>query len=153
MSENFDETDRRLLRALQTDASTSLEVLSHQLSLSVNTCWRRIKRLEEAGVIERRVALINPQAVGLDLTVFVAIRASEHSQDWLDGFSRVVTAMPEVTEFYRMAGDVDYLLKIVVGSVADYDRVYKQLIARVKLTDVSATFAMEQLKNTSALPI
>lgn len=153
MSEKIDDTDRFLLRALQSDAGVSLESLAQQVSISVNTCWRRVKRLEEAGILIRRVALIDPDKVGLGQTVFVAIRTRDHSSAWLGRFAQTVRAIPEVVEFYRMAGDVDYLLKIQVGSVADYDRVYKSLIARIELADVSATFAMECLKNTTELPI
>lgn len=153
MAEKIDETDRVLLRALQADARLSLEVLAEAASISLNTCWRRIKRLEEAGILARRVALIDPDRAGLGQTVFVAIRTREHSAAWLGRFAEAVRSIPEVVEFYRMAGDVDYLLKVQVASVADYDRVYKQLISRVDLADVSATFAMECLKNTTELPI
>lgn len=153
MMEKFDETDRILLRALQADATTSLESLAEQASLSVNTCWRRVKRLEAAGILTRRVALVDPDKAGLGQTVFVAIRTRDHSAAWLERFAVAVRAIPEVMEFYRMAGDVDYLLKIQVGSVADYDRVYRALISRIDLADVSATFAMECLKNTTELPL
>lgn len=151
--ENIDETDRRILRLLQSDAELSLESIAEKVSVSVNTCWRRIKRLEEAGILARRVALIDPEKVGLAQTVFVAIRTREHSAAWLDRFATAIRSIPEVIEFYRMAGDVDYLVKVQVGSVADYDRVYKSLISRVDLADVSATFAMECLKNTTELPL
>lgn len=150
---NIDETDRVILGLLQRDASVSLESLAAAVSISVNTCWRRVKRLEEAGILARRVALIDPEKVGLGQTVFVAIRTRDHSAAWLGRFAEVVAAVPEVVEFYRMAGDVDYLLKVQVRSVADYDRVYKSLISRVELADVSATFAMECLKNTTELPL
>jgi Lrp/AsnC family transcriptional regulator len=122
-------------------------------SISVNTCWRRVKRLEEAGVLMRRVALVDPESVGLGQTVFVAIRTREHSADWVERFAKAVRSLPEVVEFYRMAGDVDYLLKIQVGSVKEYDRVYRALISRIDLADVSATFAMECIKNTTELPL
>ncbi|MBI1400002.1 MAG: winged helix-turn-helix transcriptional regulator [Hyphomonas sp.] len=151
--ENIDDTDRLILRALQADASTSLESLAAAASISVNTCWRRVKRLEEAGVLVRRVALVDPESVGLGQTVFVAIRTREHSADWVERFAKAVRSLPEVVEFYRMAGDVDYLLKIQVGSVKDYDRVYRALISRIDLADVSATFAMECIKNTTELPL
>ncbi|MBA4226986.1 MAG: transcriptional regulator [Hyphomonas sp.] len=151
--ENIDDTDRAILRLLQSDASISLESMADRVSISVNTCWRRVKRLEEAGILSRRVALIDPEKVGLAQTVFVAIRTRDHSATWLQRFATAVQSIPEVIEFYRMAGDVDYLLKVQVRSVADYDRVYKALIARVDLADVSATFAMECLKNTTELPL
>lgn len=151
--ENIDDTDRLLLRALQADASESLETLAARASISVNTCWRRVKRLEEAGILQKRVALIDPERVGLGQTVFVAIRTREHSAGWVERFAKAVRAVPEVVEFYRMAGDVDYLLKVQVGSVRDYDRVYRDLISRIDLADVSATFAMECIKNTTELPL
>lgn len=151
--ENIDDTDRMLLRALQADASESLETLAAHASISVNTCWRRVKRLEEAGILQKRVALIDPERVGLGQTVFVAIRTREHSAGWVERFAKAVRAIPEVVEFYRMAGDVDYLLKVQVGSVQDYDRVYRDLISRIDLADVSATFAMECIKNTTELPL
>lgn len=149
----IDETDRAILRILQKDATTSLEGLSEALSLSVNTCWRRVRKLEESAVLKSRIAVCDPDKLGLGQTVFVSIRTGTHSSAWLDKFARTVTAIPEVVEFYRMAGDVDYLLKVVVGSVADYDRVYKTLISKVEIADVSATFAMECLKNTTELPL
>ena len=150
---NIDDTDRLLLRALQADAATSLESLAAAASISVNTCWRRVKRLEEAGILLRRVALVDPESVGLGQTVFVAIRTRDHSADWVERFAKAVRSIPEVVEFYRIAGDVDYLLKIHVGNVKDYDRVYRTLIARIDLADVSATFAMECIKNTTELPL
>lgn len=149
----IDETDRQILRHLQRDATTSLESLAEQLSVSVNTCWRRVRRLEENGVLKSRVAICDPEQLDLGQTVFVAIRTRDHSAKWLETFASTVTNIPEVVEFYRMAGDVDYLLKIVVGSVSDYDRVYKSLIKQMEIADVSATFAMECLKNTTELPI
>lgn len=153
MVENIDETDRLLLRALQADATLSLEALADRASVSVNTCWRRVKRLEEAGILTRRVALVDPEKIGLAQTVFVAIRTRDHSSQWLARFAEAVRTLPEVVEFYRMAGDVDYLLKVQTRSVQDYDRVYKTLIARVDLADVSATFSMECIKNTTELPV
>lgn len=149
----IDETDRRILRRLQADATQSLESLAAELSVSVNTCWRRVRRLEEAGVLTRRVALCDPDKLGLGQTVFVAIRTNDHSAAWLEAFAKTVAAIPEVVEFYRMAGDVDYLMKIAVASVADYDRVYKRLIGEMEIADVSASFAMECLKNTTELPV
>lgn len=121
--------------------------------MSTNTCWRRVKRLEEAGIIQRRVALVDPEAVGLAQTVFVEVRTRDHSAAWLEKFARAVQSIPEVVEFYRMAGEVDYLLKIQTRSVQDYDRVYKSLIRKVDVADVSATFSMECIKNTTELPI
>lgn len=149
----IDETDRQILRHLQRDATTSLESLAELLSVSVNTCWRRVRRLEDDGILKSRVAICDPDQLDLGQTVFVAIRTRDHSAAWLDAFARTVSSIPEVVEFYRMAGDVDYLLKIVVGSVSDYDRVYKSLIKQIEIADVSATFAMECLKNSTELPL
>tara|TARA_R110000782_G_scaffold133149_2_gene225423 strand:- start:1257 stop:1718 length:462 start_codon:yes stop_codon:yes gene_type:complete len=153
MEEKIDDVDRILLRALQADGTQSLESLAGRADISTNTCWRRVKRLEDSGVIARRVALIDPEKLGLNQTIFVAIRTRDHSAGWLKRFADAVRTIPEVVEFYRMAGDVDYLLKVQARSVQDYDRVYKALIARVDIADVSATFAMECLKNTTELPV
>lgn len=153
MNEKLHKNDINILEILQRDASTSLESISEQVGMSLNTCWRRVQRLEQAGVIERRVALIDSKKVGLPLTVFVNVRTDDHSKDWADRFARVVDIIPEIMEFYRLAGDVDYILKIMVGSVADYDRVYQRLIANIKLSDVSASFAMEKMKFTTQLPL
>ncbi len=121
--------------------------------LSQNACWRRIKRLEEEGVIVKRVALLDPEKLGVGVTVFVSVRAGEHLEKWLETFASAVRKMPEVVEFYRMTGDVDYLLKLQVANIAAYDRVYKSLIKAAPITDVSAAFAMEELKRSTALPL
>ena len=149
----IDETDRKILRLLQHDATISLESIAEKLSVSVNTCWRRVKQLEERGVIQKRVVIVDPEAINLGQTVIVSIRTNTHSSEWLERFTNIVNEIPEVIEFYRMAGDVDYILKIVVSTVADYDRVYKKLIADIEISDVSATFAMECLKRTTELPL
>ena len=150
---NIDDTDRAILKILQADSTVSLETIAEQLNVSVNTCWRRVRRLEADGIIQARVAICDPEKLGLGQTVFVAIKTNDHSSAWLKKFAKTVTSIPEVIEFYRMAGDVDYLLKVAVRSVADYDRVYKALIAKIEVADVSATFAMECLKNTTELPV
>ncbi|MEP1420168.1 MAG: Lrp/AsnC family transcriptional regulator [Erythrobacter sp.] len=149
----LDENDRSILNALQRDASISLDALASELSLSTNACWRRVKKLEASGVIERRVALVSPEAVGLNITVFVSVKTDDHSAQWLEKFAKATASIAEVTEFYRMAGDIDYLLKLLVSDVADYDRVYKKLIAAASLADVSASFAMERIKYETAVPI
>ena len=151
--QKIDDGDRKLLEILQTDSSLSLEEMSRRTSMSTNTAWRRIKRLEEVGIIRKRVALISPEAVGLSMTVFVAIKTADHSDEWLAGFAKAVALIPEVVEFYRMSGDTDYLLKLLVESIADYDRVYKKLIRSAKLNDVSSSFAMETIKYTTAVPL
>lgn len=153
MSENLHITDIEILRRLQRDASQSLETIAGDIGVSLNTCWRRVQKMEEAGVIERRVALIDNEKIGLPLTVFVSVRTDDHSKAWAKDFSNAVNAMPEIVEFYRLAGDVDYIMKIVVSSVSDYDRVYQRLISKVRLSDVSAGFAMEKLKFTTELPL
>lgn len=153
MKIDLDQLDTKILTELQRDASMPVADLAETVGLSTNACWRRIKRLEEAGIIRARVALLDPQKLGLGVTVFVAVRTNEHNDDWLQQFAKAVDNIPEVVEFYRMSGDVDYLLRLQVADIADYDRVYKQLIKKVRLTDVSSTFAMEQIKYTTAIPV
>lgn len=155
MEENIllDRIDRRILKLLQQDATRAVADIAETVGLSQTPCWKRIKRLEEAGVIQRRVALVDGTRVGLGVTVFVAVRTSTHTDEWLDRFARGVAALPEVVEFYRMSGDVDYMLKVVVRDIADYDRFYKSLIKVAPLSDVSSSFAMEQIKYTTELPI
>lgn len=153
MKENIDDIDVKILNILQVDATRSLESIAEAVGVSLNTCWRRVQRLEADGILERRVALIDNEKVGLPLTVFVSVRTDDHSKDWADRFSGAVNNIPEIVEFYRLAGDVDYILKMVVSSVSDYDRVYQRLIGKVKLSDVSASFAMEKMKFTTELPL
>ena len=149
----MDSIDRKILAIVQEDASLPVADVATQVNLSPTPCWRRLQKLEEAGVIERRVALVDPQALGLDVTVFVEIESPDHSKHWLDGFAAVVSEMPEVMEVYRMAGDVDYLLKITVPNMASYDEFYQQLIATVALKNVTSRFAMERVKFTTAYPV
>jgi len=149
----LDDADIRILGALQKDGTLSVAALSEVVHLSHNSCWRRLKRLEAAGAITGRVALLDPVKLGLELTAYVSIRTSEHSDEWLRSFAHAVETMPEIVELYRMTGDVDYLMKIRVSSIAAYDAVYKKLIGMVKLTDVSSAFAMEEMKNTTELPL
>lgn len=150
---NIDDLDIKILKTLQIDASRSLEVISESSGVSLNTCWRRIQRLEADGVIKHRVALLDHKKCGLLLTVFVSVRTDNHSKDWADSFTKAVQNLPEIVEFHRLAGDVDYILKIIAKDVSDYDRIYQRLISQVKLSDVSASFAMETLKATTALPL
>ena len=149
----MDEIDKSILRILQTDASLSNAAIAEKVGLSTTPCWRRIRRLEESGVIQRRVALVDPQKINLAVTVFVAVRTNQHSDEWFRGFAEAVSEMPEVVEFYRLSGDIDYLLRVVVPDIDAYDRLYKRLIERVDLFDVSSSFAMEQIKLTTALPV
>lgn len=150
----LDATDRALLRLLQRDASLSLAALAESVHLTTSPCWKRLKRLEECGVITARVALLDAERVGLGLTAFVQLKTRDHSRAWFERFVAVIEKIEEVTEFYRMAGDYDYLLKVQVADMNAYDRVYKQLVNTLDdLTDVSARFAMECLKSTTALPV
>src|ERR671924_768046 len=149
----MDAIDRKILALLQQDASRSVAEIGNLVGLSSTPCWKRIQRLEAEGVIKRRVALVDQDKFGLGVTVFVSIETGDHSQEWLAKFADVVKAMPEVMEFYRMAGDVDYMLRVVVTDIAGYDAFYKRLIASVPLKNVTSRFAMERIKSTTALPI
>ena len=149
----LDAIDRRLLEMLQLDCDTPVAELAAAVQLSTTPCWRRIQRMKDAGVITGHVALVDPKSVNVGVTVFVNIKTSQHTQAWFDRFHATVESIPEVVEFYRMSGDIDYLLRIVVPDIAAYDGVYKRLIAGTQLFDVSSSFAMEQLKFTTALPL
>jgi Lrp/AsnC family transcriptional regulator len=149
----MDAIDRKILSVLQEDAALSVAEIGNRVGLSSTPCWKRIQRLEVEGVILKRVALVDQDRIGLGITVFVSIETDDHSQEWLDRFAKVVGAMPEVMEFYRMAGDVDYMLRVVVSDMAGYDTFYKRLIAAVPLKNVTSRFAMEKIKSTTALPI
>ena len=149
----MDAIDRKILAVVQQDASLSVAEIGQRVGLSSTPCWKRLQRLEADGVIMRKVALIDPEKLGLGITVFVSIETGDHSQDWLRKFAETVGAMPEVMEFYRMAGDVDYMLRVVVPDIAGYDTFYKKLIATVPLKNVTSRFAMERIKSTTALPI
>ncbi|MBL8224243.1 MAG: Lrp/AsnC family transcriptional regulator [Chromatiales bacterium] len=151
---SLDSIDRHILEILQADASLSVNAIGERVGLSANPCWRRIRRLEEAGVIERRVAIVDQAAIGLPMTAFVSIRTDKHNAEWLDTFARGVRSIPEIVECHRMSGDVDYVLKVVVRDIAHYDRVYRRLIAEVPgLSDVSSTFSMERLKFSTVLDL
>ncbi|MEE2673169.1 MAG: Lrp/AsnC family transcriptional regulator [Myxococcota bacterium] len=149
----MDSIDQAILRELQQDCSRSVQEIGAAVGLSQSPCWKRIRRLEEAGVLQGRVALVDPAKVGLNVTVFVTIRTNQHNEAWLDRFGTAVASIPEVIEIYRMSGDVDYLLKILAADIDDYDRIYKKLIRSVEMFDVSSSFAMEQLKYTTAVPL
>ena len=150
---DMDRIDRQILHVLQVDATMSIQQVGDRVGLSHNACWRRIKRLEEAGIIRKRVALVDPKKLGYGVTVFVTVKTSHHTEEWLDKFARGVSALPEVVEFYRTSGDIDYLLKVLVSDIAEYDRFYKKLIAIAPLSDVSSNFAMEQVKYTTEVPV
>lgn len=149
----LDHFDYAILAALQADATLSIAAVSEKVGLSSTPCWKRVRRLEEEGYIERRVTVVNRKKVGLPVTVFVSVRTSEHDDKWLARFAAAIIALPEVQEFHRMSGDVDYLLKVVTTDIEGYDRFYKKLIRTARLTGVSSAFSMEQIKSTSALPL
>lgn len=149
----LDRIDRHILAILQEDATMPVAEIGRRVGLSTTPCWRRIQKLEEEGIIRRRVAILDPAKVRAGVTVFVAVRTSQHSEEWLERFADAVSAFPEVVEFYRMSGEVDYLLRVVVPDIARYDEFYRKLISRIELSDVSSSFAMEQIKYTTALPL
>lgn len=149
----LDAVDIKILRILQRDCTISVAEIGKEVGLSTTPCWRRIQKLEQEGIIEARVALLNPKKVSAGATVFVAITTSEHNMDWLERFHTVLRDFAEVVEAYRMSGQVDYLLRVTVPDIESYDRFYKQLIERIDLNDVSSSFAMEQIKYTTALPL
>lgn len=149
----MDRLDRKILRLLQEDSTLAVADIAKKVGLSTTPCWRRIQKLEEEGVIQRRVAILNPAKVNTRVNVFVSIRTNTHSMEWLKRFAEVIQEFPEVVEFYRMSGEVDYLLRVVVPDIAAYDAFYKRLIAKIEIRDVSSAFAMEQIKNTTQLPL
>jgi len=149
----IDRFDKRILAILQADADISIADLAERVGLSKNPCWRRIQKLQSAGVITRRVALLDAGRLNVGTTVFVKIRTDQHNLQWLQRFTAAVAALPEVTEFYRMAGDMDYLLKVVVPSIDAFDTVYKRLIEQIDIFEVSSYFAMEEIKNSTQLPL
>ena len=149
----MDSTDRKILAILQDDASLSVADVAKRVNLSQTPCWRRIQKLAESGVIAKRVAILDPDAIGLGLTVFVEIETADHSQEWLDRFRTAIIEIPEVMEVYRMAGDVDYMLRITVPNMAAVDAFYQRLIAMVPLKNVTSRFAMERVKYTTAYPL
>jgi Lrp/AsnC family transcriptional regulator len=149
----LDTIDRKILTLLQEDAGVSIAELAEQVGLSQTPCWKRVQRLEATGVITKRVALVAPEKIGLGLTVFVSIETSDHSGAWLQRFAEFVSAMPEVMEFYRMAGDVDYMLRVVVEDMAAYDQFYKRLIDEIPLRNVTSRFAMQRIKSTTAYAV
>ena len=149
----MDRIDRQILMQLQHDAAQPVADIARKVGLSATPCWRRIQRMEETGIIRKRVALLDSKAIGVGMSVFVAVRTNQHNSEWLKNFAGMVAEMDEVVEFYRMSGEVDYLLRVVVPDMSAYDRFYRKLIANVQLTDVSSSFAMEEIKYTTALPL
>lgn len=149
----LDEMDVKILKILQHDSTRSVADIGKEVGLSTTPCWRRIQKLEESGVIERRVAILAAPLINVGVTVFVSIKTDAHSLAWLERFHAAVIDFPEVVEFYRMSGEVDYLLRVVVPDIAAYDAFYKRLISRIEISKVSSAFAMEQIKYTTALPL
>ncbi|GIL00376.1 MAG: transcriptional regulator [Alphaproteobacteria bacterium] len=152
-SAELDAIDRSILRLLQRDASLSLAAIAEEVGLTQTPCWKRIRRMEQAGILTRRVALVDPAKVGLPLTAFVAIETGDHSGPWLERFAGVLAGMPEVMDAWRMAGDIDYLLRVVVPDMTAYDVFYRRLIAAIPLKNVSSRFAMEHIKAETVLPV
>lgn len=149
----MDKTDLKILAMLQADASLPVAEIAARVNLSQTPAWRRIQKLEESGVIQRRVAILDPEKIGLGLTIFVEIETGDHSAGWIERFAAAVSDMPEVMDVYRMAGNVDYLLRIAVPGMADYDGFYKRLVAAIPLKNVTSRFAMERVKSTTAYPL
>ncbi|TVO73541.1 Lrp/AsnC family transcriptional regulator [Sedimenticola selenatireducens] len=149
----MDRTDKKILNLLQQNCSLSTAEIAEQIGLSTTPCWRRIQNLEKCGVIQKRVALLDRKSINLGVDVFVAIKTRHHNAEWLDAFAEAVSAFSEVVEFYRMSGDIDYLMRVVVPDINAYDRFYKRLIEKVDIQDVSSSFAMEQIKYTTSLPV
>lgn len=149
----LDRMDRKILAIVQQDCTMPVAEIGKQVGLSTTPCWRRIQKMEEQGIIQRRVALLDPKKVNAGVTVFVSISTSQHEQGWLERFHEAIQNFPEVVEFYRMSGQVDYLLRVVVPDIEHYDIFYKKLISSIELSDVSSSFAMEQIKYTTELPL
>ena len=149
---DIDRLDRAILRLISIDASLSLADIAAQVGLTPTPCWKRIRRMEQNGIIQRRIAILDPDKVGLPVSVFVAVETADHSSDWLRRFAEVIQATPEVVDAWRMSGDVDYLLHVVVADIASYDQFYRKLIAAVPLRNVSSRFSMERMK-AAPLPI
>jgi Lrp/AsnC family transcriptional regulator len=149
----LDEMDIKILTLLQRDGTMAVADIGKQVGLSTTPCWRRIQKLEETGVIQRRVAVLDPAKVNAAVTVFVSIKTDQHSLEWLERFRLAVADLPEVVEFYRMSGEVDYLMRVVVPDIAAYDTFYKKLVSRIEISKVSSAFAMEQIKSTTELPL
>ncbi len=149
----MDRIDKRILAKLQDDATLPISELADEVGLTTTPCWRRVQNLERAGVIRRRVTLLDRTHLNLGVDVFVAIRTNQHTTEWLEKFARATAEFPEVVELYRMSGEIDYLMRVVVPDIAAYDSFYRRLILKVDLADVSSSFAMERIKYTTSLPL
>ena len=153
MSHQIDQTDRAILRLLQTNAALSVDEVSAQVSLSRNACWRRIKQMEQSGLIKGRVAFVDAAKAGLPLTAMVLVRTNSHDATWMKKFQAILQAFPEVVGAYRMTGDLDYVLRVRVADVPAYDKFYKRLTSQISVSDISASFVMEEIKETTAVPL
>lgn len=149
----LDELDRKILAVLQVDSSLPVQEIGERVGLSATPCWRRIQKLESAGYIRRRVALLDPEKLNLGVSVFIAVKTNQHNAEWVDRFRKIVNSFPEVVDFFRLSGDVDYLIRAVVPDIRAYDQLYRRLIEKIDLYDVSSMFAMEQIKSTTELPL
>ncbi|QRM34729.1 Lrp/AsnC family transcriptional regulator [Microvirga sp. VF16] len=152
-SVKLDAFDLKILERLQKDATLPLEELAEHVGISSSPCWRRIRRLEQAGFISRRVTLLDRKKLNVGVTVFIAVRTNQHSSEWLTSFKEAVKDMPEIVDFYRMSGTIDYLLKAYLPDIESYDALYQKLISRVQLSDVTSMFAMEEIKSTTEIPL
>jgi Lrp/AsnC family transcriptional regulator len=150
---SLDAIDRQLLAILQSDVSLSIEELAERVGLTKTPCWRRVQKLEKSGIIRRKVALLNAVMLGLPVSVFAQVKTDQHTAEWAESFATTVAALPEVVDCYRMAGDYDYLIRVVVSDIAAYDQFYKNLISQVGISDIVSNFAMEQIKSTTELPV
>ncbi|MDO6446282.1 Lrp/AsnC family transcriptional regulator [Colwellia sp. 1_MG-2023] len=149
----MDAFDKKILEILQKDCTQSVSDIADQIGLSTTPCWRRIQAMEKNGIIKGRVALADPEKLNVGLTVFVMIKTNQHNPDWLNDFSQISEDFPEISEFYRMSGEVDYLLRVVVSDMKAYDAFYKKLITQASFADISSSFAMEEIKYSTALPV
>jgi Lrp/AsnC family transcriptional regulator len=149
----IDAIDRRILAVLQSDASLSVTDISERVGLTSTPCWRRIQKLESSGYIRRRVALLDEEKMNVGVSVFIAVRTNQHSADWLDRFRKAVSSLPEVVEFFRLSGEVDYLIRAVVPDIKSYDDLYQRLISKVEIYDISSMIAMEKIKSTTEIPL
>ena len=149
----MDTFDKDILRILQSDCTLSVSDIADQVGLSTTPCWRRIQAMEKSGIIKGRVALAEPEKLNVGLTVFVMVKTNQHNPQWLDKFSITIKDMPEIMEFYRLSGDIDYLLRIVVPDMKAFDTFYKKLITQADFSDISSSFAMEEIKYTTQLPL
>ncbi len=149
----MDQFDKHILRILQKDSTLAVSEVAERVGLSTTPCWRRIQRLESKRIITRRVVLADPAKLNVALTVFVSVKTNQHNQEWLDNFSQFAADIPEIVEFYRLSGEIDYLLRVVVPDMQAYDAFYKKMIRKVEFSDISSSFSMQEIKYTTALPV